>query len=322
MATRIFYLTYEGFELIDLAGPSAVFNLANELGEEHFYENIAVSQHGGLITTNTNLALNSIALNQEVPQKSDIILAMGGEVNALQVACESTDLRNWVSDNASVVERLGSVCTGTFVLAASGLLRHKKATTHWRECTLLSNQYPSINVVDDALYVNEGPIWTSAGGTAGVDMALAIIAQDHGPHLAARVAKRLVVYLHRPGYQSQFSDILSAQAAKSGEFSELTAWVSTNIYKQIKVEDMAEQIGMSLRSFHRKFTDAMGLTPSRFIEAMRMERAKQLLENGVPPKMIARKVGYASQSGFQTAFKKHFGIPPGIQSLLHGSSEP
>lgn len=318
MTSKIVYLVYDGFELIDLAGPSAVFNLANELEGAKLYENCVTSAHGGLTKTNTGLELNSLSLTDQNVTNKDTILTMGGEVKSLFLASQDLVIHSWLKQMAPIAGRIGSICTGTFVLAACGLLTNRKATTHWRECALLSKQYGSVDVVEDALYINDQNIWTSAGGTAGVDMALAIVAIDHSAHLAARIAKNLVVYLHRPGYQSQFSDVLNAQEAKHGEFSDLIAWLEVNISKSIKVEDMAERSGMSLRSFHRKFTKATGTTPFKFIELARMRRAKELLESGMPPKVISRKVGFSSLSGFQTAFKKHFGISPQMQSLMHG----
>lgn len=313
----VFYVAYDGFELVDLGGPDAVFTMANKLTGKQLYDSVLISSLGGNRRTNSGLEVATIAVDECNVEQQAIILAMGGEANAFSRACRDRILTDWLANVAKTARLAGSICTGSFILAASGLINGYDATTHWAECAALAKSYPETNVLTDSLYVHDRDRWTSAGGTAGVDMALAMVANDHGAPLSASIAKRLVVYSQRPGYQSQFSEVLSAQIAGSDEFSALIAWIGDNLANPFKVNDLAEKANMSIRTFHRKFTGATGLTPSKYIEIARMEQARQLLEAGMPPKAVGPHVGFSSLSGFRASYQNRFGISSNMQRLMH-----
>jgi transcriptional regulator GlxA family with amidase domain len=214
------------------------------------------------------------------------------------------------------------VCTGTFLLAAAGLLSGRRAATHWAGAAHLGANFKETIVDSNTIYVVDGRLWTSAGGTTGIDMALAMLELDHGTRLMGRVAKQLVVYAHRPGHQSQFSSILDAQSVANGSFADLVIWLKNKIGESIKVSDMAKHVGMSERTFHRKFTSTIGVTPYKFLERMCLDRAKHYLEANISVKSVAVRVGFKSESAFRNAFRAHFGITPTHHARMHASAKP
>ena len=314
---RVLILTFEGFALLDLSGPAAVFGVANTLSGESEYEVVVVSSTGGSVTSGSGVSVMTKPVRRIRVTERDTILTTGAEQRPLDKVLADDTVLEWLARGSKKSERYGSVCTGAFLLAAAGLLDGRRATTHWAGCQELANRHPAVSVEPDVIYIVEGKLWTSAGVTTGIDMALAMVEVDLGAHLKGQIAKRLIVPAHRPGNQTQYSSLLEAQNTTSDEFGDLVDWLQENLDKPIKVEDMARRMGMSERSFFRRFTHELGVSPARFLEDMRLDEAKQLLEAGVPVKRVAGAVGFRSESGFRTAFGSRFEISPSLHKRIH-----
>lgn len=307
---RIVFLAYDGFELLDLSGPSAVFSTANILSRKQLYDTSVASPHGGRVAASCGVGVDTVPCAGLRFRAGDTVLAMGAYAGPLGEAMASRTLLSALKRAAKSSERYGSVCAGTFLLGEAGLLSGRRAVTHWRGCAILAQRHPDAVVDADALYVVDGRLWTSAGVATAIDMALCMLERDHGARLMGMVARQLVVYAHRPGHQSQFSALLEAQSAADGVFSETIAWLERNAEKPLKVADMAAKARMSERTFHRRFVEATGVGPAKYFERLRLETAKRYLEAGQPPKAVAARVGYASESAFRTAFSTCFGVTP------------
>jgi transcriptional regulator GlxA family with amidase domain len=209
------------------------------------------------------------------------------------------------------VRRLAAVCTGTFLLAEAGLLDGRRATTHWRACEQLARRYPTITVERDPIFVRDGNVHTSAGVTAGMDLALALVEADHGRALALRVARELVMFLQRPGGQSQFSTQLAVQTADREPLRELQARIADHLADDLSVPALAAQVAMSERNFARMFTREVGLTPARFVERARVEGARRRLEESADSTdMVAAQSGFASAEVMRRSFVRLLGVPP------------
>ncbi|MCG8414421.1 MAG: DJ-1/PfpI family protein [Pseudomonadales bacterium] len=313
---RVIFLTFPDAELLDLAGPVSVFSLASDIESNANYECIVASADGGLVNHSAGISLDSCDLASLNLRKSDSVFAVGGRMEAINSAAESKVFLDFLRKAASKAKRIGSICSGTFLLGEAGLLRSKQVVTHWLGTDELGSRFEGSIVNPDALYVNDGKLWTSAGVTSGIDMALAIVELDHGPVLRSRIAKLLVVYSHRPGNQAQFSELLVAQTRIDQDFKGLVKWILKNLSKPPSAEQMAEFVGMSTRSFYRKFTDLMGVTPGKFVEKIRLDRARQLLASGKPSKSVAAEVGFKSDSAFRKAFKFVYGVTPGQYAAM------
>lgn len=312
---RILFVIFDQFELLDLSGPSSVFNTAQTLLKHPIYSIHTLSAAGGLICSRTGIEVNSQRFEGFSVCSSDTILVVGGEGNAISQLSIDANLHAWLMLNTPKAERVGSICSGALVLAANGLLTGKRATTHWADLEQLARDYPNVNVEPDALYCEDANIWTSAGVTAGIDMALAMVGKDHNSKVMQQIASWLVVYAHRPGHQSQFSELLVAQ--NHHRFADMVVWLESNLHKSLKVRDMAEKSAMTERTFYRKFTDEVGCTPSKYLENRRLFRAKQLLETGSVVKSVNTKVGYQSALGFRNAFETKYGLSPALYKRIH-----
>jgi transcriptional regulator GlxA family with amidase domain len=326
MTHLVALLVYPGFELLDAAGPASVFGGANELlhrlGKDDFYAIEMVSAEGGLVASNRGISMQTRAFAKLPPSKVNTLLIAGGNEVSVDTAMQSPALARWVPRYASSASRFGSVCTGTFVLAALGLLDGKRVSTHWSRAKTLAESFPSVSVDPNTLYVVDGKVWTSAGVTTGIDMALAMVSQDVGADIAGEVAKQLVLYSRRPGYQSQFSPLLSAQVKADDPFAELIGWVQANLHRPLDVPTLAARVGLSERSFYRKFTSATGQSPAHFIERVRLDAARTLLAQRLPIKTIAVKVGLAPTARFTAAFTRQFGVSPRLFRETHMMPSP
>jgi transcriptional regulator GlxA family with amidase domain len=313
MPQHIAIAVYNDFELLDATGPASVFASANhalaEDGEPARYAVHLVSSEGGLVRSSSGVAVDTRAV-AKVTRQLDTLLVVGADANAVIAATQIPKLGRWLSRRASSVRRLGSVCAGTFVLAAARLIDGKRVATHWNACEPLARLYPALTVDSDALFVVDGKIWTSAGVTTGIDMALAMVAEDLSNAIASRVAKRLVLYARRPGYQSQFSPLLRAQESADGPFADLLSWMQVNLDADLDVPSLASRVGLTQRTFHRKFVAATGDTPARYVERARLDAARILLVQGLSIKAIAGRVGLAPTARFTEAFQKRFGVTP------------
>jgi transcriptional regulator GlxA family with amidase domain len=226
--------------------------------------------------------------------------------------CRDHELVDWVRRRAPECRRVCSVCIGTFLLAEAGLLDGRRAVTHWMHCGLLSSRYPKITVEPDAIYLRDGTIWSSAGVTTGIDLTLALIEQDCGRGVAMHVARVLVVYLRRMGGQSQYSALLAAQVESANDaFAELERWIVEHLTADLRVECLAEQVGMSPRNFARRYTESRKRTPARAVEAIRVDAARRALEetDGRIDE-VARRCGFSDEEQMRSAFVRHIGIAP------------
>lgn len=314
-------VVYPGFELLDVSGPISVFYGANcalvRHGRPVAYKLMLASSQGGPVESSCGVVLETEPVATFGGGATATFLVAGAEREPLLAALADSGLRDELTRLAGATGRLGSVCTGGFILAALGLFNGRRVATHWDACRQFARAFPRIQVDAEALYVVDGAIWTSAGVSTGVDMALAMVAQDCQPAIADEVARRLVLYARRPGFQSQFSPILQAQSHGDGSFSELVGWIEANLDADLDVTTLAARAGLSERSFHRKFSKATGVTPARFVETARLDAARMLLISGLPMKSIAAQVGLFPQQRFANAFERHFGMSPRLFRELH-----
>jgi transcriptional regulator GlxA family with amidase domain len=324
MAHTVAFLVYPGFELLDVSGPASVFGQANtalnRLGRRDFYKVEIVSTVGGLMRSSSGVELQTRALSRLPPAKVDTLLIAGAEKESVVAMLDDPALRRWAPRCARAAERFGSICSGAFILASLGMLDGRRVTSHWDACGPLAQAFPSLRVDPDTLYVVDGKVWTSAGVTTGIDMALAMVSTDLGADIAGAVAQRLVLYVRRPGYQSQFSPLLRAQTNADSPFRELIDWLQTNLDRPLNVPRLAERAGLSERSFHRHFVAATGQTPARFIETLRLDAARMLLAQGLSLKAIAAQVGLSPATRLSDAFRRRFGVTPQLFRELHAAA--
>lgn len=312
---RIALLAYEGCQLLDVTGPAAVFGAANEGRERPAYELEIVSPDGGPVTSNCGVAL----MSNRVGKRYDTLLVAGGS-RGLKALMAREDVRRWLRRVAPRTRRFGSVCTGAFVLAAAGLLDGRRVATHWASCQRLADRFPAVTVDADALYVVDGKVWTSAGVTTGIDMALALVEADLGAATANLIARHFVLYARRPGYQSQFSPLLEVQTEADAPFARLIEWMQAHLDEPLDVPALAARAGLSERSFYRKFVEATGKTPAHFVEGLRLDAARTLLAKGMPLKAIAGRVGLRSSARLGQAFERRFGMAPSLFREMHAAS--
>jgi transcriptional regulator GlxA family with amidase domain len=309
-------LAYDGFQLLDVTGPAAVFAAANRALGRRAYEVAALSPGGGETASDSGVVVATRALARMPADRIDTLLIAGAEEAALRRAIADRAIRRWVPRCAGTARRFGSVCSGTFVLAALGLIGGRHVATHWEACEPLAARYPDLTVDPDALYVTEGKLWTSAGVTTGIDMALAMVEEDCGADIANAIARRLVLYARRPGYQSQFSPLLDAQIKADSPFAELIAWMQDNLARPLDVPTLAARAGLTERTFHRRFLSATGRSPAHFVEALRLESARTLIDERLPLKRIAAKIGL-TPIRLNNAFERRFGMPPRLFRDMH-----
>jgi transcriptional regulator GlxA family with amidase domain len=276
-----------------------------------------VSGRGGPVTSSSGIVVETRCADAVSSEEIDTLLIAGAEREPLLQAVADPAMREALPDLAGKAKRFGSVCTGAFILAALGLLDGHRVATHWDASTPQAEAYPSVSVDPDALYVMDGRLWTSAGVTTGIDMALAMITDDLGGGIAGEVAKRLVLYARRPGYQSQFSPLLQAQAKAENPFADLIGWIHSNLDASLDVPVLADRAGLTERTFHRKFVAATGVTPARFVETARLDAARMLLSRGLSLKSVAVRVGLFPATRLSEAFERRFGVSPRLYRDMH-----
>ena len=310
---RVVFLAYDDMNLLDLTGPLQTFSTANRLsvgaGGPTLYETIVASNRGGGVMSSAGLSVDTRCVASLDGVEIDTLISAGGCNGEEFTVCP--DLVAWIARRASDVRRLCSVCTGAFLLAATGQLKGRRVATHWAWVERLQLLYPEVEVDGDALFIQDGALWTSAGVTAGIDMSLALIEADYGHQIAIQTARQLVMFIKRAGGQSQFSVPLATQARDDGNFASLHGWVTAHIGEELSVVRLADEAGMSLRTFVRVYTAAVGRTPAKTVEAIRMEAACRALESTtLPLKAIAVKIGYAEEQNLLRVFLRNFGINP------------
>lgn len=305
---RVVLLAYEAMNILDLVGPLQALSTANRGADHILYETIVASVDGGAVVSSAGLPVLTVPLAELDGVTIDTLIVAGGCAGEIFEAPAS--LANWIERRASSVRRLCSVCTGAFLLAAANQLEGRKVTTHWAWQARLKCLYPGIAVDADQIYIRDGSVWTSAGVTAGIDLTLALIEDDFGHRVAIDAARQLVMFMKRAGGQSQYSVPLVAQT-QADLFSELHSWVASHLRDDLRVERLADQAGMSPRSFARAYVEKLGRTPAKMVEAMRLEAAcRALEESGMPLKSIADAVGYGDEQQLRRAFSRHLGVSP------------
>ncbi|HBK06567.1 MAG TPA: AraC family transcriptional regulator [Acetobacteraceae bacterium] len=308
---RVEIVAFPDVQLLDATGPYQVLATANDLarqaGRPLPYAVKLVAPMAGAVTSSSGMTLfaESLPLQQE---PIDTLIVAGGP--GTRSACDDPVLLDWLVARASAARRVTSVCTGAFVLATAGLLDGRRATTHWSRCAELAARFPAIHVEQDPIYINDGTIWTSAGVTAGIDMALALVEADLGRMVATLIARWLVVFAKRPGGQAQFSAGL-ALSGSDNTFDRLHDWMKQNLRGNLAVPALAEQAGMSERSFLRHYRQVTGLTPARAVERVRVEAARQALgATSLPIKRIARDCGFGTEETMRRSFMRVLAVPP------------
>ncbi len=311
---RIGFLIFPDFQLLDAAGPISAFGIA-ERYRPGAYEPIVLAKSAGLVASSSGATMGAAALADAPPL--DTLIVSGGE--GIRSAHRDPDLIRFVRETAARARRVASVCSGTFLLAEAGLLNGKRATTHWGRTGEFTTRYPNVRLEPDRIFIRDGVVWSSAGITAGIDLALAMIAEDVGEPVARQTARQLVVYRRRPGGQSQFSALLEMERP-DGRFGALLGWARERLGAPLTVETLAARAAMSPRNFARRFAEETGLTPARAIERLRVEGARERVEGtGEPVETIARRVGFGDPERMRRAFVRAFGQPP--QALRRAARE-
>ena len=296
--------------LLDVAGPLQVFATANELALERAAPTpyrVALLSTDPRVQTSSGVVLLAAPLPRRGPPP-DTLLVAGGQ--GVRQAVRDAGLLRWLTARAAQARRIGSVCTGAFVLGAAGLLDGRRAVTHWQACHQLQRRFPLARVEQDPIFVRDGPVWTSAGVTAGIDLALAMVQDDLGHAAAMAVARDLVVFLKRPGSQAQFSSALATQA-RDAEFDALHAWMASHLAADLSVAALATHCGMSERSFVRRYRAATGATPARAVQRLRIEAARQLLATTHwPIKRVAQRCGFGSEETLRRSLRRQAQTTP------------
>ena len=305
---RVAILAFPRFQLLDVAGPADVFaEASHQLGDVKAYQVSVISAEDGLLRSSSGLRMAVDATVATHRGRIDTLLVAGSPRHEDMAVDEH--LRRWLQRQARTARRYGSVCTGAFALASAGLLDGRRVATHWNSTDLLAAGHPHACVEPDAIYVKDGNLFTSAGVTAGMDLALAMVEDDHGRELALRVARQLVMFLKRPGGQSQFSAHLAAQTAERSDVSAIQDYVLAHLRADLSVPALAKRAGMSERTFARVFRDETGTTPAEFVENARIDAARRMAEDSdLPAKRLADAVGYANVDGFRRAFGRRLGL--------------
>lgn len=312
---RIGFFGFDGFMALDLIGPMEAFAATviddNQGAPQPAYEVVLIGVTSRPFTAECGIVFQ--------PQKSlsnapalDTLVIPGG--SGLRAPATSTAISAWLASRvkgANTIRRIASVCTGTYGLAAAGLLDGRNVTTHWRFAADLAAKYTKLKVNPNALFLKDGPFYTSAGVTAGIDLALAMIEEDYGPAPALAVARELVVYLKRPGGQEQYSEPLQFQTESTDQFADLAAWMVSHLQKDLSVEALAARACLSPRQFTRRFKHSFGATPATFVEDLRLAEARRHLSaHGASIDAIATSVGFNSADAFRRAFERRFGVNP------------
>jgi transcriptional regulator GlxA family with amidase domain len=295
-------IVFPGFQVLDLAA-ATVFELANVATVTPVYDIQLFSERGGSVVSSAGIGVETRPFES---QKFDTLILTGG----LEVAPSSAGLIAFVQAAQLVSRRIASICTGAFILAEAGLLDGRRATTHWGHARDLERRFPKVKVEDDRIFIIDGPIWTSAGMTACIDLSLALIESDLGAEISRAVAKKLVVYHRRTGGQSQFSALLELEP-KTDRIQNALAYAKENLHQDLSVEQLAEVARLSPRQFSRAFRHETGQSPAKAVEKLRVEAARAMMEAGRHPMdIVARETGFADRERMRRAFLRAFGQPP------------
>lgn len=319
---RVVVVGFEDMQAFDLIGPIEVFAAASDVIARPAYRVVAATLGGGERKMSCGIAVQTRDLRCIKPRRRDTVIVVGGNRVAIGSALTDPALVAWLRTAARVVSRIASVCSGAFVLAAAGILAGKRAATHWSGCDALARQFPTVNVDGNAIFVRDGAVWTSAGVTTGVDMALAMVEDDLGQVVADKIAARLVLYVRRSGAQSQFSAALVAQTATSDPLGPAITWARANL-ANLDVEALARQAGLSVRTLHRRCLESLGTTPAKLIDKLRVEHARTLLvTTNLSAKSLAALCGFGNPTRMNRAFERQLDITPQEYRELHAPKGP
>jgi transcriptional regulator GlxA family with amidase domain len=310
--SRIGFIGYDKVQALDIAGPMDVFDAANALaaGGGPAYELIVMSAGGKGFSAENGLLFMPHAALAGVNKLDTVIVPGGAGIRDGEVA---RPIVEWLRARAPRIRRVASVCTGIYALGEARLLEGRRATTHWRYAADVSRKFADVVLEPDALFIRDGSLYTSAGITAGIDLALSLVAEDLGEAAALSVARELVVYLKRSGGQMQFSEPLQFQTRSTDRFGDLASWILRNLNKELSVETLAERTNLSARQFTRRFKDAFRLPPAQYVEKLRLDEARRRLPaRRQTVESVAASVGYASSEVFRRAFERRFGIAPSV----------
>jgi len=304
------FLVYDGLQALDLTGPQDVFGAANGHTQGQApYSLLTIAPTNNTIRTETGLVITPDCDIASAPALDTLVIP-GGSGSRREAG--NTELLHWVRERAETTRRMVSVCTGLYILGATGLLDGRRATTHWQFADDVCAKYPAILLDTEHLHVADGKFHSSGGLTAGMDLALSLVEDDLGGDMALAVARHLVMYMKRPGNQLQFSAPLRAQSEARGHFSGLVDWLLAHLDETVSVQHMASQVNMSTRNFSRVFREEFGVSPARHLEQLRLERACIFLTSGnTAIDRVARRVGFASADAFRRAFRHRYGTSPG-----------
>jgi transcriptional regulator GlxA family with amidase domain len=307
---RIVILAFPGVQPLDVIGPAEVFAGADQFVGGGAYSIEVVAQDPGPIMTRSSgygiVPKTTIAKSRGT---IDTLIVAGGF--GVTRAREDAALIRWIRSASRRSRRVTSVCSGTFLLAAAGLLEGRTVTTHWSRTAELAGRHPELSVDPNPIFIRDGDVWTSAGVTAGMDLSLALVEEDLGREIAAEIARWLVLFLQRPGGQAQFSALLSTQIAERQPFRDLQAWIAEHPDADLSVDALARRVAMSPRNFFRVFVRELGLTPGRFVERVRVEAARRLLEEtsrGIHE--VAAACGFGNPETMRIAFRRTLGVSP------------
>ncbi|TRL38079.1 GlxA family transcriptional regulator [Rhizobium straminoryzae] len=309
MTLRIEILAFDKSQVLDITGPLQVFATANDLarirGVPAPYEILVVAREQP-VSTSSGMQIVTLPLPDPNEALHTLIVSGGYGVNQ---AMGDADLITWIRARSRRARRTASVCSGAFLLATAGLLKGRRAATHWQRAAEFAACFPEVRLETDPIFIRDGSIWTSAGITAGIDLALALVEDDLGHETALAIARQLVVFMKRPGGQAQFSAALRLQDA-GGRFDVLHAWIVENLNRPLSLAVLAERMAMSERSFSRHYRQATGRTPARAVEDLRFETARRLLEQGVSVARVAASCGFGAEETMRRVFLRQIRVSP------------
>src|ERR1700724_2811682 len=305
----ISFLPASPFELLDLTGPAAVFSIPSTKGKHNYSLQILSTTSGSSVRSTMGITITNACKFDQCSGPIDTLIVIGGEGS---VEHQPPELLQWLRKRASHVRRVASVCTGAFILAAAGVLDGRKVTTHWRYLDLLIKRYRHLQVERDPIFIKDGKFYTTAGVSAGIDLALALVEEDLGHEVAATVARELVLFLRRPGSQTQYSTLPAQQEeVEDKRMRDLPAWARSSLTRKLDVNTLARVVAMSPRTFARQFQSEFGTTPAKWVQSLRVEAARQHLETvSMPLKRIAPLTGFRDEQALRRAFIQQLSVTP------------
>jgi len=320
---KVWFLIVPGSELLDVSGPWEVFAHTNDVLERSAYELRLLGPSGPQVSTRHGVHIAGIGkLPRGACELPDVAVVAGGSPSEPLPQPERR-LSNWLRRNRPGIATLVSICTGAFIVGEAGLLDGRRATTHFRHLGELRARFPHVHVVEEGIFTRDGDLWTSAGITAGIDLALALVESDHGHAVAMAVAKRLVLFLRRSGNQAQFSAALERQTKEPGRKREVVSFILEHIDEELAVERLARAVGMSPRSLTRWCGDTLGESPAELVRRLRVEEARRLLETtDLPLKEISTRTGLGDTSTLWRVFTQRLGVTPASYRERFAAPEP